>query len=81
MGHDSLFHQHEAFLFALDGALMFLTCASFLFYHPGRILVDYKTEKRQSDVESAGYLMVPPTSGQKPDQTTTDDGSNYRQWR
>ncbi|KAK0640701.1 RTA1 like protein-domain-containing protein [Cercophora newfieldiana] len=78
MGYDGLFHQHEAFLFALDGALMFLTCASFLWYHPGRILVDYKNDRVPSDVESSGYLMIAPGTRQKPDQTTTDDGSNYQ---
>jgi len=84
MGNDGLFHKHEAFLFIFDGALMFLACAAFLWYHPGRILVGYKTIGVRSDLEgsSAGYPMTAPGTGQtKTEQTKTDSSANSHQDR
>jgi hypothetical protein len=81
MGYDGIFHKHEAFLFGLDGALMFLTCASFLWYHPGRVLIGYKSLGGRPDVESsAGYPMTAPGTGPKT-EPTTDDSSNFQEGR
>ncbi|KAK3381003.1 RTA1 like protein-domain-containing protein [Podospora didyma] len=41
-GSDSVLQQSEAYLLALDGALMFLVAVIFLWYHPHKILVGYK---------------------------------------
>ncbi|KAK0617605.1 RTA1 like protein-domain-containing protein [Immersiella caudata] len=79
MGQGSIFPKYEGYLFGLDAALMFLTCASFLWYHPGRVLIGYKSIRGRSDVESsAGYPMMPPRTSFKT-EPATDDSSNFQE--
>ena len=81
-GNASVFMLHEGFLFGLDGALMLIACASFLWYHPGRILIGYKPVGSRADVESshAGYPMMAPGEG-RPKNDDSSYGMSDREQR
>ncbi|KAK1759822.1 RTA1 like protein-domain-containing protein [Echria macrotheca] len=56
LGSDSVLMQQEVFLFVLDGLLMLGVTLVFIWYHPGRILLGYKSVvgvSRDGDVESS----------------------------
>lgn len=52
MGSDGVLQSNEVYLFVLDGLLMLLVTLAFLWYHPGDILVGYKSVEAQPDLES-----------------------------
>lgn len=60
LGYDSVLMKHEAYLLALDGALMFIVAATFVWWHPYKALVGYKDMPKRpwkkGAVDSSGML-------------------------
>jgi hypothetical protein len=57
LGNDGVLMQSEAYLLGLDGALMFIVAAIFLWSHPSRVLVGYKNKVERlpsGDIEGVG---------------------------
>jgi hypothetical protein len=67
MGNDSVLMSNEGYLLGLDGALMFIVAAVFLWSHPSRALRGYKdvlesVESGRNTAESLQMLSVHPQS-------------------
>ncbi|KAK1782296.1 RTA1 like protein-domain-containing protein [Copromyces sp. CBS 386.78] len=59
LGWDSVLLEKEVYLLVLDGMLMVIVSAAFLWYHPSRILVGYKQVGMRSAVDLEGeYTMT-----------------------
>lgn len=83
MGNSGILQQNEGYLFGMDGALMFLVCASLLWCHPGQIVQGYKAVEGRADVESFSTYPLADRGQQQmwKGGETTDDSSNYPERR
>ena len=59
LGSDGALMKSEIYVLVLDGALMALVAAAFIWLHPGQIISGYKDLDKQPDAESQSesYLM------------------------
>jgi hypothetical protein len=77
MGNDSVLMSHEAYLLGLDGALMFIVAAVLLWYHPSKVLDEYKeavesVESGRNTAESLQMLSISAeTNGGESERRTT----------
>ena len=57
LGWDSVLLEKEVYLLVLDGMLMVIVSAAFLWYHPSKILVGYKQVGMRSAVDLEGSTV------------------------
>lgn len=66
MGSDGALMKSEIYVLVLDGALMALVAAAFVWLHPGQIISGYKDLDKQADAESQSESYLMGESGRNP---------------